>query len=627
MLFFTFFVFFFFSCFPLDLIGFSFQSTLPLTVARKDVVGRAYTGTGKTMAYLLPLLESGVLERPLDRQRSPVALILVPTRELALQVAAEASKIVPSNVTVATIFGGTSYDTQIDKLRRGTDIVVGTPGRLIDLLDQSILKLDELRTVVLDEADTMLARGFAEDVERILNDAPRPGSRQTLLFSATFPPWVKQLAGQMMHQATLVDLIGSDVGTAKTLKHMAVRVPTSGHNITDEEIERAIADLLCMHGRDKRVIVFAPTKQFAGELSMSPALVKFGARALHGDMTQQMRTQTMTDFRDNDFQILVATDVAARGLDVPAVDVVVQLASDCGKQPEMYVHRAGRAGRAGRPGLSLLMFTDGSRHDMQAVESFCKMRFEEAVLPQPRDAMREAGLWTIEQLSKSDAAVAQFYVGMAEQALAQHGPSIFGAAIARLSGFSRVLGMRSLLSGSLEHVTVRMTSQASSFSGYGKPGLYAKQIYAHCEDICKKFGQVASCTDTDGVLVDVPAEHLELVTTRLAAASPPIAVEPLTELPAYDKTTIIHGISRFIARTQRRVVERDDRFRPGSGRDERFRGSGGRDERFRGSSGRDFRGGDSFSRRGEFGGRPSRFETARRDSFRGGRSSRSQDSF
>eukprot|EP00019_Armaparvus_languidus_P005099 CAMPEP_0168594530 /NCGR_PEP_ID=MMETSP0420-20121227/8951_1 /TAXON_ID=498008 /ORGANISM="Pessonella sp." /LENGTH=596 /DNA_ID=CAMNT_0008630863 /DNA_START=122 /DNA_END=1907 /DNA_ORIENTATION=- len=437
-------------------------ATLPFTTKGEDVIGRAFTGTGKTLAYLLPLAEAQHLNNARAAPRNPTAIVLCPTRELAIQVMNDVEKFLPFKKGVC-VYGGSSYETQSRALNRGCDIVVGTPGRVQDLINKGYLSLENLKLAVLDEADTMLQFGFQEDVEQILSKAPPPGERQTLLFSATFPGWVDKIAKRMMSNPITIDLVGDKgVTTAETLKHAAIQLPNfKGSPLT--MYERVIADLLHVHSQGARVIVFAPTKTMTQQLSESKTFQSFGARALHGDMSQSVRELTMRAFRDNKFSILVATDVAARGLDVPEVDVVIHLEAPTSGTEEMYVHRAGRAGRAGRDGLSIMLYSQRNAQDLKRLERFINHQFEKWPLLSANKVMTGAAKLTIERLQKIPQAPKQFFREIAEEFYNDQGIDGVAAAIASLSGFETLATDRSMLTGSLTHTTIQFNTTESYF--------------------------------------------------------------------------------------------------------------------------------------------------------------------
>ena len=327
-------------------------ATIPLLLANRAVLGQAQTGTGKTAAFALP-----VLSRLIMKKMSPQALVLVPTRELALQVA-EAFQRYATHLQgfhVLPIYGGQSYGPQLAALKRGVHVVVGTPGRVIDHLEKGSLDLSALRTLVLDEADEMLRMGFAEDVERILQDTPK--GRQTALFSATMPVAIKRIAQTHLREPAEVT-VAAKTGTADNIRQRYWLV--SGMHKLD-----ALTRILEAETFDA-MIVFARTKLGTEELAGKLQARGFAAVAINGDLQQQQRERIIGQIKDGTVDILVATDVAARGLDVERISHVINF--DVPTDPESYTHRIGRTGRAGRSGEAILFITPRERGLLRAIE-------------------------------------------------------------------------------------------------------------------------------------------------------------------------------------------------------------------------------------------------------------------
>lgn len=323
--------------------------TLPVALAGHDIIGQAKTGTGKTLGFGVPLLHRAVSPGEpgwdeYEAQGKPQALVVAPTRELAVQVANDLEQASSKRSTrVVQIYGGRAYEPQIEALRRGVEVVVGTPGRMIDLLNQGHLDLRFIKTVVLDEADEMLDLGFLPDVERLL--AATPESRHTMLFSATMPGAVVALARRYMTQPTHIRAADPDDGgaTVKATKQFLYRA----HAMDKVEV---LARILQAEGRG-RSIVFARTKRTAAKVSDELRDRGFAAGPLHGDLGQGAREQALRAFRSGKIDILVATDVAARGIDVDDVTHVVNY--QCPEDEKTYLHRIGRTGRAGKTGTAV----------------------------------------------------------------------------------------------------------------------------------------------------------------------------------------------------------------------------------------------------------------------------------
>ena len=323
--------------------------TLPVALSGHDIIGQAKTGTGKTLGFGVPLLHRVVSPGEdgydtLPAPGKPQALVVVPTRELAVQVAGDldtASR--RRSVRVLQIYGGRAYEPQVEALSRGVDVVVGTPGRMIDLMNQGHLDLSRVKTVVLDEADEMLDLGFLPDVEKLL--ARTPASRHTMLFSATMPGPVVAMARRYMTQPTHIRASDpdDDGATLKAIKQVVYRA----HALDKVEM---LARLLQARGRGL-TIVFARTKRTAAKVADDLAERGFAAGAIHGDLGQGAREQALRAFRSGKIDVLVATDVAARGIDVDDVTHVVNY--QCPEDEKTYLHRTGRTGRAGRTGTAV----------------------------------------------------------------------------------------------------------------------------------------------------------------------------------------------------------------------------------------------------------------------------------
>ena len=327
-------------------------ATIPLLLEGRDVLGQAQTGTGKTAAFALPILSN------IDvKQTAPQALVLAPTRELAIQVA-EAFQSYAAHIKgfhVLPIYGGQSYGPQLSALRRGVHVVVATPGRVIDHIEKGSLDLSQLKTLVLDEADEMLRMGFIDDVEHILQQTPP--ERQTTLFSATMPPAIKRIAKTYLRDPQEIT-VAAKTGTAANITQRYWLV--AGMQKLD-----ALTRILEAEPFDG-MIVFARTKLGTEELATKLQARGFAAVAINGDMAQQARERTIEQLKNGKIDILVATDVAARGLDVERISHVVNY--DVPSDPESYTHRIGRTGRAGRSGEAILFITPRERGLLKAIE-------------------------------------------------------------------------------------------------------------------------------------------------------------------------------------------------------------------------------------------------------------------
>ncbi len=340
-------------------------AAVPALLAGRDVVGLAQTGTGKTAAFSLPILES------IDPDRaSTQALVLAPTRELALQVCEAMTSYTPRSrrIRVLPVYGGQGYGAQLAGLERGAHVVVGTPGRVMDHLDRGSLDLTGLDHLVLDEADEMLAMGFAEDVERILADTPE--YKQVALFSATMPPAIRRLAKRYLHDPADIATPQARSSTSTVRQRW---IPVSHHAKLD-----ALTRILEVESGDG-MIIFVRTKQATEELAERLRSRGFSAAAINGDLVQAQRERTVNALKSGALDILVATDVAARGLDVDRITHVVNY--DIPHDPEAYVHRVGRTGRAGRSGEAILFVTPRERRLLSAIEKVSGRPVEETTVP------------------------------------------------------------------------------------------------------------------------------------------------------------------------------------------------------------------------------------------------------
>ena len=347
---------------------------IPELLAGRDVLGQAQTGTGKTAAFALPMLQL------LDMQRMGVqGLVLTPTRELAIQVAEAIYRYGHLlGGRVLPVYGGQAYARQQQRLAKGVPIVVGTPGRTLDLLRQGALNLETVRYVVLDEADAMLQMGFIEDVEALLRATPP--TRQTALFSATLPSAIRHLAVRHMR-----DPLTLAIDEARTVPQTTQR-----YYLLQESSKIAALTLLLEAEEIKSALIFTRTR--VGAAALADLLVARGypAEALHGDLSQTARETVLGRFRNGRVTLLVATDVGARGLDIAEISHVVNF--DMPFDVTDYVHRIGRTGRAGRPGMALTLVTPSQRHRLRAIEMFTRQPLARATLPSPAavEAQREA---------------------------------------------------------------------------------------------------------------------------------------------------------------------------------------------------------------------------------------------
>ena len=345
------------------------KEAIPVLLAGRDVVGVAQTGTGKTAAFGLPLLDA------VDSRDGVVqALVLAPTRELALQSAEAITDMASRSrgLDVVAVYGGAPYGPQIGALKGGAQVVVGTPGRVIDLIDKGALQLDDVRYFVLDEADEMLRMGFAEDVETIAESLPT--DRRTALFSATMPPAIQAVARQHLHEPVQVE-VSRPASTVATV-HQTYAVVPFRHKIGAVSRVLAVTDA-------EAAIVFVRTKSTAEDVAIELAGRGIQAAAISGDVPQRERERLVERLRAGTLDVLVATDVAARGLDVDRIGLVVNF--DVPREAEAYVHRIGRTGRAGRHGEAVTFLTPKEKGKLRQIERLTGSRLEEITLPSPAD--------------------------------------------------------------------------------------------------------------------------------------------------------------------------------------------------------------------------------------------------
>ena len=339
--------------------------SLPPALAGEDVIGQARTGSGKTAAFALALLH----HLKVDRFRVQ-ALVLCPTRELADQVAREIRRLARAihNIKVLSLCGGTPLGPQIGSLEHGAHIIVGTPGRIEEHLRKGTLDLGELQTLVLDEADRMLDMGFQPALDAILECVPP--KRQTLLFSATYPPEIEAMAGRVMIRPRMVEVAAG---------HDNSSIRQRFYRLSDNKQRMTALRLLLLKFRPDAALVFCNTKRETQEVADELRDHGFSALALHGDLEQRERDQTLVRFANRSISILVATDVAARGLDIEAVDAVFNF--HLARDSEVHVHRVGRTGRAGSKGIACTLYTENEEHRIERLSATLDMAIEPEPLP------------------------------------------------------------------------------------------------------------------------------------------------------------------------------------------------------------------------------------------------------
>ncbi|CAJ1958110.1 unnamed protein product [Cylindrotheca closterium] len=604
-------------------------------LSRRDVIGRSRTGTGKTLAFGLPALTrlNQLAEAKgfrddhgrLVRGRPVSMVVLCPTRELARQVQEELSAVArPLGLYTEVFHGGVSYDPQARALRQGLDILVGTPGRIIDHMQRGNLNLSECDIIVLDEADEMLNMGFADDVEVILDGLGENNDKkpQCLLFSATTPPWVTNIGRKYQEDVVAIDATGDEGGArvAKTVRHMAVQVPPGagsknavlediiaveiskdknyvGAGDVDENLEEAPVNEIAAAAAAKKektsgamqqkifgkTIVFTETKRQADELVSGGIFKSLSAQALHGDVGQKQRDATLAAFRAGAFNVLVATDVAARGIDIKDVDLVIQF--DPPRDVDTYVHRSGRTGRAGQKGVSVLLFDQRQQRDIVRIERDLGhgFKFDLTGPPSIEAALRAAAKTSAVASTAIPDETAKFFMDAAASLLAEGNPeNVVARCLAAISRRSIEVQSRSLITGELGLSTVQMSNSKGTpvspgdvMFTVGKLSRMSRQEGDLTFD--SDVGKIQANPETGVALFDMGVEDAK----RLIEFSKDIeaggAVFSILETMEIER-------GRNFGRPQGRF-DRDGRGRFGrGGRGGRGRGGGGRGGGYRGGN-------------------------------------------
>ncbi|CAN0902624.1 DEAD-box ATP-dependent RNA helicase 7 [Linum grandiflorum] len=489
-----------------------------------DLVGRARTGQGKTLAFVLPILESLTngptkATRKMGYGRPPSVLVLLPTRELACQVH-EDFKVYGETLglTSCCLYGGAPYNPQESALRRGVDIVVGTPGRIKDHIERGNINFSCLVFRVLDEADEMLRMGFVEDVELILGKVEDVTKVQTLLFSATLPSWVKQISSRFLKQSKkTIDLVGNEKMKASiNVRHIVLPC-------TPSAIPQLIPDVIHCYSSGGRTIIFTEKKETANQLAgLLP-----GARPLHGDIQQSQREVTLSGFKSGKFMTLVATNVAARGLDINDVQLIIQCEPP--RDVEAYIHRSGRTGRAGNTGVAVMLF-DPRRSHISRIERESGVKFEHVAAPQAVDIAQSVGVQAAESINKVSDSVIPAFKSAAEDMLTSSGLSavdLLAKALANASGYTEIK-TRSILTSMENHVTLLLDA--------GKP--FYSHSYAYSimkrflpEDKVESVKGITLTADGKGAVFDVASADVDIFIAGARKAGY-VSIEVVKTLPA-----------------------------------------------------------------------------------------------
>ena len=537
----------------------------------RDVVGRARTGTGKTLGFSLPIIES--LLNNQKEHRNPRCIVLAPTRELANQVEQEIQATVPSLRTLC-VYGGVAISSQERPLRRGVDIVVGTPGRLIDLIQRGSLNLRDIEYCVLDEADQMLAVGFEEDVERIMEEVPE--QRQTFLFSATMPHWVTRITKKYLADHVTIDLVGdSKQKVADTIDVMSCACSHTSRTTI-------LADLVTVYAKGAKTICFTQTKREADEVTAALGR-RMGTEVLHGDIAQAQRERTLKRFRDNRFSVLVATDVAARGLDITDVDLVVHY--ELPHDTESFVHRCGRTGRANKKGSAIAMYTPREKSRIRTITRETGVNFRVITPPTGAEVMTSSAEQASIELGLVDDELLPYFTPTAEKILeaVKNGgedgrteSEVLAAALAALSGHTEPPPPRSMLTGDVGQVT--MVAKGNM--------ILPRDLLRAMSDVSRSaadgVGRIRILADNSGLCFDMQHEQVKPLLEELDDGFlGPIEIEVAAAIPEL-------------------VEERDRGYGGGGGRGGRGRGRGGFRGGGRGRGGYGRGGGGGYERRSSY---------------------------
>ncbi|VDM17600.1 unnamed protein product [Hydatigera taeniaeformis] len=530
-----------------------------------DVVTLAKTGSGKTLAFSLPMIErikeSGIQYR---RGRHPVGIVLAPTRELVVQTTSVLASIAPEKMSVLSVYGGVPYQPQVRSLKSGVDIIVGAPGRVIDLMSSDHLHLDAIQYVVLDEVDRMLDMGFSADVEKILSRVYESEAKpQTLLFSATLPQWVSKISKNYVSpDCKYVTLVSKEEArTADTVEHLAILCPFY-------ELGNALSDTIRFYskGPSSRCLVFCEKKKDADELAAHSAMAN-DCHVFHGGITQEKREFILQKFREGKYKTLLTTNVAARGLDIPDVELVIQCAPPA--TAEIYIHRSGRTGRAGRSGRSICFYTMNQRSQLAFIERGAGILFKRISVPSPNDIVDvwaselsqtlseiPESIWStflpaarrlVESISKTNTELVKKSKklnklkgrGVEDPKMVQNGHSdvpvliyerILCCALAKIAGKMKTMGSRSALTAHAGLTAYRM-DLPEHMTAHKKGLCYAllgKQLES---EIVQSIRNLAFIKGRKGFVFDVPDDKVDAIDSTWINDNNKIVLEKLTEIP------------------------------------------------------------------------------------------------
>ncbi|KAL0584290.1 hypothetical protein ABG067_005791 [Albugo candida] len=432
--------------------------TFDKIIAGNNLIGRARTGMGKTLAFALPVVEKLLQskKKPVPN-RAPRVICVTPTRELARQVTTEFEKL-DTTLTTVCIYGGTPYQQQNASFRSGTDIVIGTTGRIMDHIDRGNLRFANCEFLILDEADTMLEMGFRDDIQRIFDATQKSGSKpQILLFSATIPKWLHEIADRYMDKTyEFVNLVSdSDDQASLDVQHIAIPCHWQSR-------PTLLASLLSVYAKQNaRTIIFAETKKDCNELSVHPE-IKQDCQVLHGDIAQDQRETTMKAFRQGQIKLLIATDVAARGLDMN-VDLVINSEpprkASGNADVDTYVHRSGRTGRAGKKGICITLYTTRQKELLDLIERKIGNKFIMRHQPTQEELIKVSAEKAFVSMSQVDPTMISIFREKAQEILDEQEPiEALAAALACITGHVTPPRPHSIMSGAPDYVTVLFSS-------------------------------------------------------------------------------------------------------------------------------------------------------------------------
>jgi len=488
----------------------------------KDCIVQARTGSGKTLAFALPILEQ--LREKEDEicgkyGRAPTALCLAPTRELAVQIHKEFEKFKSRKMAVSCFYGGSPYFQQEADMRNGIDVLIGTPGRILDFIEKGKLDCSSLKHVILDEADRMLDMGFQESIDQILERAyTKDNQPQTLLFSATVPSWVKSTANKYSKEMKQFDMIGTVNKSSVTVEHKAIKC-------TYHERPATIKDIMQVYsGKYGKIIIFTSTKAEANELALN-SVINMDSQVLHGDIQQKQRELTLEGFRNGKFNCLIATDVASRGLDIPEIDLVIQ--TEPPKDVDSYIHRAGRTGRAGRNGVSIIFYKAGQEWGVQNVERKAGVRFARIGAPQQEDLIKSSADDAIRAIDEVKEGVIDYFKASAKELIESRGAeNALAAALAFISGTTEI-NSRSMLTSQTGFTTYICKQNWELRS----TGLIWNILKRHLdESVTNSFRGMRMTSDKLGCVFDVPQDQIKTLEEQWKGDKH-ATVEKLTELP------------------------------------------------------------------------------------------------